>query len=416
MSTLEYNYNPSQSLTEADIRRIAREESGSKVTTVFYNPETGNFHLGLHNKQTIPRGKDENKSLWESTPVIANRFKAQEGNKRLSAGSLNADSARYMPYRNEFADKALQYYELQEKVQNGEVGIREAAGIIANSDYQSIANEVISNELEDLTIRDYVLEGAATRITSQFLTVALPDSVTSAQPVAKDLREFDIPDSHNITYAVAEMSLKKAAARFEISTWFDLTSRRHNVEADTKRQIELDFPRIYDEEIRARLLSFGNVAAGTAWDVTTTAPQSDINPTLVIRGIIKTIATAGGSADTMVMHPDALLGLQTNSYLREATFTNLTALPVSTADQFGKSIRMPQFPDLQIFTSRNITPVDSVFVYDRRAVKDIRGPTRIGNYEDILGSYRGTLYERWYGSAISQATWGKEITDAITSP
>ena len=158
-----------------------------------------------------------------------------------------------MPYRNEFADKALQYYELQEKVQNGEVGIREAAGIIANSDYQSIANEVISNELEDLTIRDYVLEGAATRITSQFLTVALPDSVTSAQPVSKNLREFDIPDSHNISYAVAEMALKKAAARFEISTWFDLTSRRHNVEADTKRQIELDFPRIYDEEIRARL-------------------------------------------------------------------------------------------------------------------------------------------------------------------
>jgi hypothetical protein len=411
-TTINYDYNPNQQLSEEDIRRIAREESQRGKTEVWTNPVTGNQHAVR--KGLVPYGArnvDDGviQDLWRNSPVIANVFRTREGAKRLAAGTLNADSAQYMPYTEEFQDAALRFYELKEKIANGEIGHRESAGAIANSDYLTIAEQVISNELYDKTVVEYVLEQAVTNKTSDVLKVALPGTVGAAKPWSKGLGEFDTPDPHNIVYTTAEMSLKKMAARFEISTWFDLTARRFNVEADTKAQIERDRPRVFDEEIRDRLVEFPNIAAGTAWTAKTSG-VSDVDPTVKIEEALGNIATDGGRANVAVMHTSTFNAMVGNTFMRSAGLVNLqTTEPATSADLFGATRRHEKLPDLTIYTSRNVT-VGSMYIFDKRAIDLVKGPSRVGNYEDILGSYRGTLFEQWYGSVVVDSTWGEEIT------
>jgi hypothetical protein len=421
MSTINYDYNPQQGLTEEDIRRIAREENTRGKRETLFNPVTGNFHdvtrglLPTPNPNNIYQNysvdNDVFRDIWRTAPVIMNAYQAKEGAKRLAAGQLNDDSARYAPFSQEYEDTALRFNELKEKVRRGEIGSREAAGIIRNSDYQAIAEPLSTNEIIDLTLVEYVLEGAVTNKTSDVLKVVMPGTATAGKPWSKGMRESDTPDPWNPTISTGpEVSLQKMATRYEISTWFDLTARRFNVEQMTKQQIDADAPRIYDEEIRALLLTFTNVAAGTEWDVMTTAPRSDVDPKVKIEEVLKTISDNAGRADTAVMHPGGFNAMIDNSFMLPAGLVNQNQTnAVATADQFGAVRRHEKLPDLTIYTSRN-APIGSMYIYDKDTAILFKGPARVGNYEDILGTHRGTLYERWYGTAVLQAGWGREIT------
>lgn len=418
MSTISYDYNPN-SLSVEDIRKIAREENNKGKYETWTNPVTGNCHKV--SRGTVPYGatsvpNEEMQDMWKSTPIVANIYTAKQGASKLAAGKMNEDSARYAPFSHEFQDTALGYYKLMEDVAYGKIGEKKAAGIIANSDYQSIAEPVLSSEVFDLTFREYVLEQAVTQKTSDVIKVALPGRVTSAKPVAKGLGEFDIPDSHNISYAVAEMTLQKAAARFEISTWFGLTARRFNVEADTKRQIELDFPRIYDEEIRDRLNSFTDTA-GTSW-VANTAGISTNDPAVAIEARLAAIATSGGTPNTMVLHPSAFNALVANTYMKPTGLLNLTAkvTDIDVNNQLGGPKQLEKISGINIYTARTIPSTTIAYIFDKRTVELYKGPSRVGNYEDILGSYKGTLIERWYGSTVIESTWGSELTGVGTTP
>jgi hypothetical protein len=100
-----------------------------------------------------------------------------------------------------------------------------------------------------------------------------------------------------------------------------------------------------------------------------------------------------------------------NTYMQPAGLVNLQSQlsPAQASDSFGATRRHEKVPDLQIFTSRNV-PVGSMYIFDKRTVELYKGPSRVGNYEDILGSYRGTLREQWYGSTVVEETWEREIT------
>lgn len=421
MSTINYEYNPQQGLTEEDIRRIAREENTRGKRETLFNPVTGNFHdvtrglLPTPNPNNIYQNYNIDnevfRDIWRNTPVIMNAYRAREGAKRLAAGQLNTDSAKYAPYSSEYEDAALRFNELKEKVARGEIGSREAAGIIRNSDYQAILEPLSTNEIIDLTVVEYPLEAAVTNRTSDVLKVILPGTATAGKPWSKGLHESDTPDPWNPAISTGpEVQLEKMAVRYELSTWFDLQARRFNVENLTRQQIDADAPRIYDEEIRAKLLTFTDVAAGTEWDVMTTPPRSDVDPKVKIESVLKTISDNGGRADTAVMNVGGFNAMIDNSFMLPAGLVNQNQTgPVATADQFGATKRHEKLPDLTIYTNRN-TPIGSMYIYDKDTLLLFKGPSRIGNYEDILGTMRGTLYERWYGSAVVQAGWGREIT------
>lgn len=418
MSTINMEYNPNQQLTVEEIRKIAREEANANKTETWFNPVTGNIHqvqrgIVKLGDQFVPN--DTMQDIWRNSPVVANSFKAKEGAKRLAAGHTNADIAEYMPFTSEYLEQAKKFKQLVKDRATGRIGLREAAGIIRNSDYQSIAETLFTNEIIDLTLIEYVLEGAVTQKTSDVLKVALPGTMTQSKPWSKGLRESDTPDPFNPAIAVGpELTLQKMATRYEISNWFDLTARRFNVEQLTQQAINADAPRIYDEEIRALLLTFTDVAAGTAWTTMTTPPRSDVDPKVKIEEVLATIATNGGRADTAVMHTTGFNAMIDNSFMLDAGLVNQNQTgPVATADQFGATRRHTKLPDLTIYTSRN-TPVGSMYIYDKDTIQLYKGPSRVGNYEDVLGTHRGTLYERWYGSVILQAGWGREITGLRT--
>lgn len=414
MSHINYDINNPE--LEALIERKFEEKIASqpirRPNVVFHNPKSGNWHLSLTNE------RKPSADTWTG-PIIANSNVAREGSRKLAAGSLTSaerDHFKYNPYKKEFVDKAVRVNELLEKVEMGEIGQQQAAGIIANSDYQELINQVFGQELLDYEIREYTLEAAATKVTSDTLKVPLPDIVKGGRPVSGDLREFDIPDPFSITYEFEEISLKKSAARFEISTWFDLSNRRRNVEQDTRSIIEKDWPRIYDNAVRDRLGEFGTTPVGTAWDsYTITNYHYNADPTVVLQTAIDTITGNGGVADMAVMHPHTYMVVGRNSFMREENPPS-TAIALNQANsEGGTGKRMPKVEGVSVVTSRRVTD-GRIYFFDKRTLKDLRGPTRSGNYEEILGSYRGTLIERWYGSAIQDPNWGITLTGVVTTP
>ena len=44
----------------------------------------------------------------------------------------------------------------------------------------------------------------------------------------------------------------------------------------------------------------------------------------------------------------------------------------------------------------------------------VQWPQRTANYEDVKGSFKGTVMEKWYGTILWKAAFAKEITGVTT--
>ena len=241
---IEYNpYTETPSLRSAVAEELARQ----KAHTVWFNPETLNYHLSLTNSP-IPD---------YSGPVITNRQTIQQMKNLKGAGSLSEDQARFNIYAKEFQDDAVYLHDMVQEVNAGRVGKLQAGAIISAQHFRStaIVNQILSNEVIDFTFRDYQLMGAVSKETTQFIEVALPDELTTVGGITMGLNEFDTPDSLSVDYSQATTRLKKSGVNVEISIWFDLVSRRRDVIADINKYIPIDWEKKYNEEIATQLFT-----------------------------------------------------------------------------------------------------------------------------------------------------------------
>jgi hypothetical protein len=139
----------------------------------------------------------------------------------------------------------------------------------------------------------------------------------------------------------------------------------------------------------------------------TIIPQKEINAAAIL------IRNAGGSANTLVMNTATYYVLITNTWMGEGGFYEQTGQALGPEFNKGRNVTHPKLPGYKIILDETIT-ADSIYIFDNRTTKWFNGPTRTANYEDTLGSFRGTIMEKWYGALLWIAGFAKELTGAIS--
>lgn len=400
----QFDFNPydGDNLNKFIDYKLARQ----KANTIWYDPTTDNYHLSLSNS-IMPD---------YTGPVLVNHKRVNEATEKYKAGSINSDQYLYAGVNQEFVDDYVRVYDWAAKVKSGQIPKLQAGAVLTTKDYTStaIVNQILSQETIDLTYRDYNLMSAVNTTNVNTIETALPDQVTYAGGVTMGLNEFDLPGSAGVDYAQQTVRLKKSGARVDVSIWFDMISRRRDVVADIKQFINLDWDRAYNTEISSVILApMTDVPISTAWDVigangrSTAIPQKDINAQAIV------IRNAGGTPNTLVMNSSVYYTMITNTWMNEGGFYQQEGQALGPAFNTGRNVTHPKLPGYRIIIDETITQ-DSIFLFDGRTAKWYNGPQRTANYEDVLGSFRGTIMEKWYGAVLWLSAFAKELQNAIT--
>lgn len=400
---IEYNpYTETPNLRSAVAQELARQ----KAHTIWFNPETRDYHLSLTNSP-LP---DYTGPKVTNSDTIANMRKLK------AAGSLSEDQARFNIYEKEFQDDAVVLDDYVQEVNAGRLGKAQAGAIISAQHFRStaIVNQILSNELVEFTFRDYQLMNAVSKETTQFIEVALPDELTTVGGVTMGLNEFDTPDSISVDYSQATTRLKKSGVNIEISIWFDLVSRRRDVIADINKYIPIDWEKKYNEEVASTLFTpMTDVAASPAFDVIGASGRNTAIPQRVLQAQAILIRNAGGKPNRLAMNSTTYEVMTTNTWMGEGGFYAQPGPSLGPADLAGRSLTHPKLPGYSITIDENL-PTGSIFQYDDRTTRWYNGPQRTANYEDVKGSFKGTVMEKWYGSVLWKAALAKQHTGVTT--
>lgn len=381
---------------------IDRKLAIRSAHTIWYNPRTRLQHLDPTN--SVRPNYDG--------PVIADMGQYWQ-NKEKTKGASSAtiqDTMDYGHISEEFQDLYVQMYDTWKGL--AAAGKARSAGVITMKDYPAIANQIVSQETLDLTVRDFSLEGnASTTKTATTVEIALPDRITGAL-WSTGLGEFDISDTVNISYAAATTTLQKAQVHVASSVWVNMVERRHDVVADTLRLARAEEPRVMEQAIAAILPGFTDVAAGGGWGtIAGGAFHSTTNPLIKLYSNQNTISAAGGEAGVLAMSPVTYQNMINNTFMSGVVGTPMGyGAPVSTPTSSNtRVVTHPKLPGYSIVISRALSDGD-VFQFDKATVWSITGPTRTGTYEKNPGYVEGTILDKWYAAAIVEPTLGLQLT------
>ena len=396
MSQQYIDYNPNE-IDNAVDRRLALRSAH----TIWYNPRDRIHYLDRTNS---PR-PNYDIPMADFGEYLENK----ERTKGASSSTIE-DELRYAHVKEEFQDLYVQMYDTWKGLKRE--GKAKSAGVITMKDYPAIANQIVSQEVLDLTVRDFSLEGnASTTKTATTIEIALPDRITGAL-WSTDLSEFDISDTVNIAYAAATTTLRKAQVHVASSVWVNMVERRHDVVADTLRLARAEEPRVMETAIASVLSGFTDTAAGGGWGtIAGGAFHSTTNPLTLIYSNQNLISAAGGAANTLVMSPTSYQIMINNTFMAGVIGTPMGfGQPVATpTSSETRTLTHPKLPGYTIVISRAVAD-GLVFQFDKQTVWSITGPTRTGTYEKNPGYVEGTILDKWYAAAIVEPTLGREIT------
>ena len=132
-------------------------------------------------------------------------------------------------------------------------------------------------------------------------------------------------------------------------------------------------------------------AAGSAWDVMTTPPNSDANPFTDLCPRIKAIEDAGYTPNFMAVDPGTWCDFITNTYVRDLVQAGV--MKVANGGQGGQ-FTLPGYPDIQVVVDSAITDTVAV-IGDKRATILAEGPTEAARYRHEPKGYTGYIVRQW---------------------
>jgi len=386
------------------------QERGTRV--FWHRPSDNSSYIARDPTATLDDAKDDPEAVYGIKVMDYTKYHKGKRLKEKYGDTLSGtevDVSEIQPFEPEFQDLAVRYRDMLRNWKNGKI---KTAGVITSAEYSALADPVVTGELLDLTNREFTLEQAVTRQNVDTKTITI-DSITGYQ-ASEDIGENDVVDTQNIGYTSQTISLKKHQIHIAWSGWANMTNRRRDVVADTQRYLDADWPRLYANNILNTLTGFSDTAStGGSWSVIAGgAFHSTANPKTSINARATAIRAAGGRADTLVMNSKTYDAMAQNTFMRQAGIFN-TGSPVSADGYTPRAVTHPLLIGFQIYIDELVTTGD-VFIYDRRTVLGLYGPTRTVSYYDERPNLRGQLVDRWFNSAIRTSTLGAQLTGAET--
>jgi hypothetical protein len=159
------------------------------------------------------------------------------------------------------------------------------------------------------------------------------------------------------------------------------------------------------------LATLTNVGSAGQYDVIAGgAFHSTNNPALEFETTSGVVRTSGGQADTLVMNSKTYRILIQNTWMRVGGSSVVSAVGPITQTS-SRVTTHPLLPGYTIYIDE-LVPNGSIFVYDKSGVIFLEGPSSTRTVENNFGTIRDTIADRWYGSGVKIAGFGREITGA----
>lgn len=399
----EFEY---QTLTEDRVNDLISEKLAKKTKTVLWKDPKTNSYYRTNNTDIREPHYDE---------YIGNASIFQAGLNNLKGASdlssTQIDYNRYNGLSSEIVDQANHFWSDVDKAQKmAQQGQKLGAGVITTQDYSDIANIMVDATSYEKLARDFILQDAVTNKKWNKL-VYTADDITPYLNEA-DMGENDVMDPRSIDYDRLQATLKKAQGHVKASKWAELAIRDHNVVQDNFSIIDADFPRIFATDIATTLLGFADNAAGTAYDVIASGDfHSTKNPMTEFLADSAAIRTAGGMANTVALNSATYQALTQNTFIRPSS-SILGAVP-PFANVASRVATNPQFPGYTFYIDELLT-TGHIFVYDKRAVEFIEGPTRTATLNDDYNYFVSQIHDRWYTSLLRLSGFGSQQTGTTT--
>lgn len=383
------------------------QQAKIKATVTWWNPETNTYWRSRHPGDPNPRydifvanGKD-----------VGVGVRALKGASANNLSSTEIDNYRYDGISPEFLNQANMFWSDIDKVKKmASQGQPLGAGVITTQDYADIANVMIDATSYEKIARDFILEQAVTVKNWSKLVYTADDTTPFLNE--EDMGENDVMEPRTIDYDRVQLTLIKAQGHVKASRWAELAIRDHNVVQDNFSIVDADFPRIFATNIATTLLGFTDNPAAGAYDVIAGgAFHSTTNPTTEFQADSAAIRTAGGVGNTMAMNSKTWQVLVQNTFMRTGPSILGAIGPFENAG--ARTATHPMFPGYTMYIDELLTN-GHIFVYDKRAVEFIRGPTRTATLNDDYNYFTSQIHDRWYNSHIRISGWGSQQTNTVT--
>lgn len=407
VSNNQYEY---QMLTEDTVNSLIDQKLAAKTKkTVWWNPENNKYYstnnpdpYNPHYDTYVCDGK------VVGTGIVA--LKGASQNNNLSQSEI--DKYQFSGIQPEFLDQANRFWgDISKAQQKAALGQPLGAGVITTQDYPEIANVMVDATMYEKLARDFVLEQAATTKNTSKLVYTADDINPFLNE--EDMGENDVMEPRSIDYDRVQLQLIKAQGHVKASRWAEMAIRDHNIVQDNFSIVDADFPRIFATNIATTLLGFTDNAAAGAYDVIgATAFHSTTNPTSEFDVDSAAIRTAGGIANTLALNSKTWNVLVQNTYYRVGASSAFGSIP-PFQNAGSRIVTHPMMPGYTIYIDELLSN-GHIFVYDKRTLEFVRGPTRTATLNDDYNYFISQIHDRWYNSHLRIPGWGSQQTGTVT--
>ena len=166
-----------------------------------------------------------------------------------------------------------------------------------------------------------------------------------------------------------------------------------------------DLARLINSQLATEIETASNTA-GADWGAKTGIGSTN-NPADDIDGAITTIEGNGFDVDFMVMHNKGSSRFATNTWIKGAGIVGAAPAGVSPVNLGSKMYNVTGFPTVLVDQAKTNTIAT---IMSRDAVWLGVGPTVIGNYENVVGGFRGKVIKQWFFPVLTQSGAIKDLT------
>jgi len=385
-------------------------------TTTWFRPSDGTYWIANDPKSTKPDYGIKITKEGRLKGIDRSRLNKPIGQPLTGAGVQSAtelDKLRYDVFTDEVVNDAVMFYDRMDRSRKefhntGDEARFLGAGTITAQDYAPIGNVMIDQQVLDLITRDFIILDAVTRRTWDKLVYTFDNRTPYLN--TGGLGELDVAPPRSISYTRGTISLKKAQGHVSVSIWAGLAIRDHDIVGDNQSIVDADFERIFASEVATTLTGFTDQATAGAYDVIAGgAFHSTTNPAARFDADSASVRTAGGRVDTIVLNTRGYRALTQNTYMRlSGSPVGALGTPIPATATFSTTHTL--LPGYTVYVDELATD-DNMYVYDKRSIIFLEGPSSVRNVELNYGTIRDTINDRWYGSGIKVSGWGVEETN-----
>lgn len=277
------------------------------------------------------------------------------------------------------------------------------ADVITSGDFSNIQVLASFIDILDAQQRQFSIINAVT--TKATNTLAVQTLAYNRFGITEEIGELEAPESRKGSFSTQTFKLKKMGGSI---AWSDEAEMQNwsggiNPIDYTRQNLASDAVRIKAKKIAASLAALTTASTSAAdWSAYTT-DHSTTNPLIFFQNVYNEIYANYGTMDTIASTP--------RTYSFFASNTNIAGLTAASPNVVLGPGEVPAkgLTGFRWIVDPSLTD-NYVYMYDKRGVWFLQGPSKIEEYRDTVAGQSGVIYREWCNSFVKETGFGKKAT------